>query len=163
MNLLIFGFGGHGKVCGELASEIFEEISYLDDNAPCVIGSLAEYKAYTDMYDYAFVAFGDPELRERWTRELRSNGVRITAIISEKAIVSKTAIIGEGTVVMGGAIIQTGAIVGQGCIVSAGAVVDHNAVIGDYCHINCNAVVPAGKRVPEKTKINYGEIYVEVS
>ena len=154
MKLLIIGYGGHGKVCGEIAGKTFEEVEYLDDNASEVIGRLDDYREHIDKFDFAFVAIGNTELRECWIRKLRLAGIKIATIISEKAVISKTATIGEGSIVMGGAIVQTGASVGCSSIVSAGAVIDHDAKVGNFCHINCNAVVSSGKIVPDKLKVN---------
>ncbi|MDD3240946.1 MAG: PglB [Lachnospira sp.] len=160
MKLLILGAGGHGKVCGEIARKSYEEIAFLDDNAPGVIGRMEDYEKLKG-YESAFVALGNPELREEWIEKLIASGYQIATIVSEKAVVSKLATIGEGSVVMGGAVVQTGAEIGSGCIVSAGAVVDHDAKVGSFCHINCNAVIPAMKIVADKLKVNYGQIYVE--
>ena len=40
-----------------------------------------------------------------------------------------------------------------------GAVVNHNSTIGEGCHINCNATIRSNCNVPEKTKLDCGEVF----
>lgn len=161
MKLLILGAGGHGRVCTEVARENSWEVAFLDDAPRMGIGGLKDYEELLGKCDAAFVAMGNPELREMWIKHLKDKGYEIATFISEKAVVSKTAMIGEGSIIMGGSVVQTGASIGRGSIISAGAVVDHDATVGEFCHINCNAVIPAEKKVPSGLKVIYGQIYVE--
>lgn len=68
MNLLILGCGGYGMACKDLCDElgIFEKIDFLDDNATQAIGKLNEYEKYVSSYENAFIAFGNPQLRNQW-------------------------------------------------------------------------------------------------
>lgn len=74
MGLLILGAGGHGRVVKETALSIgrneFQNIAFLDDNNPDAIGKLNEYHSFVKEYQYAFVAIGDPTLREEWFQKL---------------------------------------------------------------------------------------------
>lgn len=162
MNLLIFGAGGHGRCVKEAAESesagTFNRIEFLDDNAEIALDKLSNYDKYTDEFECAFVAIGNPELRKAWMDKLIGK-YRLLPIIHPKACISKSARIGEGCVVMAGAVIQTNATIGAGCIISANAVVDHDANIDGFCHINCGAVVPSMTYVPSGTKVNYNEVY----
>lgn len=136
------------------------EIEYLDDNAPG-IGRLEDYEKLRAEYEFAFVALGNPELREKWFEKLKTVGYKMVCLISERAMISSLNLIEEGAVVMASAVIQAGAEIGKGSIISAGAIVDHDAKVGCFSHINCNAVIPAMEKVPDKLKVNYGQVYVE--
>ena len=50
--------------CGGIASAQGWDVSFLDDNAPGVLGCLGDYEDQLKNFDYAFVALGNPELRE---------------------------------------------------------------------------------------------------
>lgn len=165
LNLLILGYGGHGRVVMETAhtSRKYEIIAFLDDRYngtdPQVIGRLSDYEEFQNDYPQAFVAIGNPAVREQWQEKLTGAGYILPTLIHPNACISPSSFIGQGTVVMMNAIMQSGAKIGNGCIVSAGAVVDHDAVVGDFCHINAGAVVAAGSRVPNGVKVDYNEVF----
>lgn len=156
--LLILGAGGHGKVCAEIAEEFGYEVTFLDDFSATPFN---QYKELRNEYDEALVALGNPILREEWMKKLEETGYKIMSLISSKAVVSKNVEIKEGSVIMAGAIIQSGVKIDRGCIVSANAVVDHDCHIGKYCHINCGAIVASMSSMPDKTKVNYGQVWNE--
>lgn len=164
MNLLIFGAGGHGYVCKEIAEAIgegrlFTKIGFLDDNNACAIGKLNDYIVFRKDYDAAFIAFGNPIAREEWQIKATEAGYHLVTLVHPNAIVSKSAVLGEGSVVMQGAVVQSRALLGKGCIVSSGAIIDHDVELGDLCHINAGAIVPALANVPNRTKVEYGQVY----
>lgn len=161
MKLLILGAGGHGKVCGEIATACGYEITFLDDNA-AETGKLEDYVKLKEGYDTAFVGIGNPELREEWFEKLKTAGYKLVRLISENAIISPSILIEEESVIMAGAVVQTGEELGCGCIISAGAIVDHDSHVGEFCHVNCGAVVPSMSKVDKKIKINYGEVWKNV-
>lgn len=169
MKLLILGAGGHGRAVAEvaLATGQYRQIAFLDDGysvqscAQNVVGKLADYQALHDAFDCAFVALGNPALRQMWQERLDSAGYCIPVLRHPAACVSPSADLRKGTVVMPGAVVQTNVRCGEGCILSAGAIVDHDAAIEAYCHINAGAVVPSMSHVPQGTKVNYGTVWCQ--
>ena len=81
--------------------------------------------------------------------------------IHPSAIISPSAKIGEGTVIMAGAVINADAVIGKHCIVNTGATVDHDCVIGDYCHIAPGANVSGGTHIGEGTWIGVGACVIQ--
>ena len=81
--------------------------------------------------------------------------------IHPSAIISPSAKIGEGSVVMAGAVINADAVIGKHCIVNTGATVDHDCVIGDYCHIAPGANVSGGTHIGEGTWIGVGACVIQ--
>ena len=81
--------------------------------------------------------------------------------IHPSAIISPSAKIGEGTVVMAGAVINADTVIGKHCIVNTGATVDHDCVIGDYCHIAPGANVSGGTHIGEGTWIGVGACVIQ--
>lgn len=164
MKLLILGAGGHGQAVAELAQLMgkFEEIAFLDDNLsahPDVIGALHDYYKWQTIYDCAFAAFGNPELRKKWQEKAIEAGYRLPILMHPTANVSRSAVFGAGTVIMAKAVVQPHVRCGEGCILSACTIVDHDAKVGDYCHINAGAIVSALTEVPSETKVDYGTIW----
>lgn len=160
-NLLIIGAGGHGRVVKETteAMRCFEKIDFLDDNSEIAIGKCKDFKQYINEYTYAFVAFGNNELRMKWVEDLTEAGFKLPVLIHPTAYVSASAEIGQGSIVCAKAVVNTNVTVGKGCIISIGALADHDGVVGECSHINTGAIVKAGCRVDRLRKIEAGIVY----
>ena len=159
MKLLILGAGSHGMNCREIAEAHYDNICFLDDFSNLAIGRLDEFEKHFNTFDAFFVALGNPQMRRDWLEKLERKGCKIATLISEKAVISKYALLGRGSVVFPGAVINGNATIQEGCIISAGAVIDHDSHVGKFCHINCNAVIASYALVPNETKIGYREIF----
>ena len=166
--LLILGAGGHGKVIADCATCMgcYEEIAFLDDVAPQknfsyqYLGSMDQYKNYIDQYDM-IVAVGNSKIREKFLEELDTAKGSIPIIIHPKAIVSRSAIIGAGTVVMPGAVINADVKIGKGAIVNTSCSIDHDSVIGDYAHIAVGAHLSGGVCIGKHTWIGAGAVVIQ--
>jgi len=104
-----------------------------------IIGDGGHAKVIKDFYpnwwvdlESTFIAIGDNASRKREAERLFGP---FQIVVHDAAIVSKSAAIGDGTVIMAGAVVQAGARIGKHCIINTGATVDHDCVIGDYAHI----------------------------
>lgn len=127
MSIRFIGNGGHFAVCMEAA--IF------------------------DASDGYFIAIGDNASRKR---EAVDRDLPYVTIQHRHAIVSASARIGEGTVIMAGAVVQAGAIIGKHCIINTGATVDHHCVLEDFVHIAPGAHLCGNVRVGEGTLVGVG-------
>lgn len=152
--LLIIGGGGHGRSVAEAARATaeFVVVGFLDDvfpklervwNIP-VLGVVADLVRWRFEVDFAIVAIGNNVLRQRVCGELRRAGFSLATVIHPRAIVSPTAMIGDGTAIMAGAIVGTEARLGEGVIVNCGAVVDHHCSVADFAHLGVNAAMAGG-------------------
>lgn len=63
-------------------------------------------------------------------------GANLPVVISPNAYCSKSASLGEGTIIMHGAIVSAKSKVGANCIVNSLALIEHDAIISDHCHIS---------------------------
>lgn len=80
------------------------------------------------------------------------------SVVHQKAYVSSTATVGEGSVILSGAILQAGARIGAHCVVSDGAVVEHDVALGDYSMVGPGAVVGGGAVVGTGAFIGLGAV-----
>ncbi len=153
--LLILGAGQYGFAAKEVAESmgIFTQIDFLDDYNEIAIGRLEDLEKTE--YDIAFVAIGNPVVRAQWLRKIR----KIATLIHPMAVVSPSAVIGEGCIVEPGAVISTGVKIGKGTIVMANAVVGHNATVGDFCQLKYNCTIPENDVVSDQTKVDCNVIY----
>lgn len=152
--MLLYGASGHGKVIKEIleAQDIVVE-AFIDDNKDLEWLSGIPVLNHIDGNHNIIVSIGDNKTRKKIVEKISCNYVNA---IHPSAIVSPSAQLGEGTVVMPGAIINADAVIGKHCIINSGASIDHECVIGDYCHIAPHASLCGQVRVGEGTLIGVG-------
>ena len=145
--LLILGAGGLGQMVGEVARAAgnWDGVAFLDDavRGADVAGKCMDYTSLTGEYPEAVAAFGDNRLRLAWTRRLLDAGYRVPSVVHPTAIVSPSAVLGPGCLVLHGAIINTNTVLGAACLVNSGALVDHDNVLEDGVHVNLHATIKA--------------------
>ncbi len=143
----IFGGGGHGRVVAESAARAGLRVEgFIDENPDRGI----RYQAFLERCQEALFgvvpAIGDNRIRRRCTEQLRRDGVLIVSVIDPAAVISPSAHVGAGAVVLAGAVINASARVEEGAIVNSSAVIEHDCVVGAYAHISPNATL-AGEAV----------------
>jgi sugar O-acyltransferase (sialic acid O-acetyltransferase NeuD family) len=160
---IIFGAGGHARVVLDtLCCAGMSVFAFVDehrrveslDGVP-VLGT--EDPVWVNMAKFNFaVAIGDNRIRAAvFERLTRRGGIPLTAL-HPSAVVSRTASIGPGTVLMAGAIVNSGTQIGSNCILNTGCSVDHDCVVGDHAHL-CPGVRVAGTvRIGEHTMLGTG-------
>lgn len=148
MNIVILGNGGHSKVVQDIIACDGDQkiVAILDDKYEFmtrVNGILYAPLFYVHriiQWDVRIVlAIGDNETRRMFSRKLDVAPNQYLTVIHPTAVVSPTAVIGNGTVVMPHALINAGSIVGDHCIINTGSIVEHDNIIGNYAHISPNA------------------------
>ncbi len=141
--VVIIGASGHGRVVADIAESCGDiVIGFLDDgnttnNKVNIIGKSADAEKYCNNETELFVAIGNCKVREKIMESL-PNANWYTAI-HPSAVISPSAVIGEGTCIMPNAVVNNSAVVGKGVIINTCASVDHDDIIGDYVHIACGA------------------------
>ncbi|RFS16369.1 acetyltransferase [Emticicia sp. C21] len=171
--VLIFGAGTLGKI----ALDIFNRnnvlvYGFLDDDKKLHNTELGEIVILGDTDDdgflkiigqktEAFVAISNAKVKKKIVEILteRRKVMPVNAI-HDRAIVSETAIIGHGNLVMANAAINPFAKIGNHCIVQSGAVVDTDAKVADYITIASGAMINAGAELAEGAFIGSGSIIV---
>ena len=166
--LLIAGAGTYALVAYEIACDmgVFCRIDFVDDTkllAPTgepVVGKTADLSTLAKEYTDGIVAIGNPDVRLKLLDRMRSEAtLKVASLISPKAYVAPSAVIGEGTVEEPFAVIHTKCCIERGCLISAGAVVGHESVCGEAVHVDCNATVPGYCAVAAKSKVPCGTVY----
>ncbi len=159
-SLLILGAGQYGQVAREvaLAQGGYARVDFLDDSSPLAIGRLEELERFE--HEAAFVAIGNPAVREQWVERIR-NGQKFTlaTLMHPRAVVMPSAQVEEGSIIEAGAIIGSNSRVGTSCIVMANAVVGHDASVGGFCQLKYHSTVPERCKVPPHTKLNCNTVF----
>lgn len=168
MNTYLFGASGHGKVIKDILNANGVKVQAFVDDNPNVNECagrpvLHEATGLSPM----IVSIGVNRIRKIVVDKLvanaeaTGNSIEFATAIHPSAIVSPSAKIGEGSVVMAGAVINADVVIGKHCIVNTGATVDHDCVIEDYCHIAPGVNVSGATHIGEGTWIGVGSSIIQ--
>lgn len=157
--MFLYGAGGHAKVImdilkaeGKLVEALIDDNEGVDElmgvkvlhNVNCGISPL-------------IVSIGNNRIR-------RSIAEKVDAVfgmaVHPSAIVSGSAKVDVGTVVMQGVIIQACVQIGKHCIINTGASIDHECVIDDFVHISPRVTLCGNVHVGEGTWIGAGTVVI---
>lgn len=165
-NIIIVGAGGHGRSVAEaiLLGKEYKIVGFVDDVWPTktevwnfpICSNTKEQERYRDLADWVVVAIGQNKIRRELMFKLSEDGFKLATIVHPAAIVSPSAILGGGCVVMAGAIIGTESKLGVGVIINAGANVDHHCKVNDYGHLGVNACMAGGSILGEDAWLQAG-------
>ena len=156
--MYLYGASGHAKeIIDILCAQGSQVEGLIDDNSE--IRELHGYPVFHGRSDLfpLIISIGDNRIRRMISQHMQ--GVFGRAI-HPSAIVSPSATIGEGTVIMQGAIVQADAQIGKHCIINTGASIDHESVIADYVHISPHSTLCGNVYVGEGSWIGAGSIVI---
>lgn len=165
--LLIVGAGGHGKVCAELAMmNYYREIVFVDDEIPAgstvldfpVVGKVSELEDLQTEEDEVFVAIGDNRQRREVFRMVAQSSARMATLCEPSAIISPSAVIGRGVLLMPRVVVNACAIVREGSILNTGSIVEHDCEVGAFSHVSPGVCLGGGVRVGEDAHLGLGAI-----
>ena len=163
-SMYLYGASGHAKVIIDiLKSKGVEILGLFDDNPN--IKSLLNYPVVGNYSpgilknNSLIITIGVNATRQKIVSSLPSDIIYGVAI-DASALISDSARVGCGTVVMQGAVIQSSTIIGRHCIINTQASVDHDCVIEDYVHISPNSCLCGGVTIGEGTQVGAGSVIV---
>lgn len=158
----IYGASGHGKVIIDIANSQNIKINYiLDDNPEVRI--LSGYEVTHEITEdvlkgNSILAVGENRIRKNLAEKFK--GCFSDALCHSSSIVSSSAKLGKGTVVMANASINGDAVMGEHCIINTGAVVEHDCHLGDFVHVSPNAALAGDVSVGEGSQIGIGAVVI---
>jgi len=160
----VFGTSGHAKVIFDtLSSNGIQNISFWDDDDSKqifvglkVLGKFEDFKN-RDSNKY-IVAIGNNLTRKNLVKRLRET---TSFAIHNASVISSSAKIGVGTVVMANATINADTVVGNHVIVNTNASIDHDCIIADFVHVSPNAALAGGVTVGEGSHIGIGACVIQ--
>ena len=158
--MYLYGASGHGKVIKEIIESQRRMVDgFIDDNVNLNELAGLPVKHSIDNTDKIIISIGANKIRKKIAERVTCKIAAAT--IHDKAVVSDTATVEEGTVVMAGAIINADTFIGKHCIVNTGASIDHECVLGDYVHISPHATLCGNVSVGEGTWIGAGTTIIQ--
>ena len=145
-----WGAGGHGKVVldAALAAHPGAAICFADDDPGrhgssfCGFPVIPYSQSFLEDSEFV-VCIGDNHRRaEKYMTGIACT--RSAIVIHPSAIVSPSARIGPGSVILARAVVNAGVTVGADSIINTGAIIEHDCTIGDHAHIAPGAILGGG-------------------
>ncbi len=144
--LLLWGAGAHGRVIHDLAWACgYREMAFVDDcpAAGLVCGSpvLRPDDERIPDYTHFVVSLGDNQARARCFDTALRLGLEAVVLIHPSAVISRSAVIGLGTMVLPQVVVGAGASIGEDCILNTACVVEHDTQVCDHVHIAVGVLI----------------------
>jgi len=167
-NLLILSSGVLATVAKDIAEEMncFDKIDVLDEKYGLPdyddsyhadsIGNLDKYESLVLDYDFAIAVFSDSNKRVEWTRKLKKARFKIVSIVSPKAALSSSSVIGEGCLIESLVGIGANVSVGECTLIAMGTIVNHSSFVGRGCNLENNCFVNTGAYVEDGKTVKFG-------
>ncbi len=162
--LIIIGAGGHGKVVAETAEACgYSDVVFVDQDWPTrqqighwsIIGQPGSITTPAMM----FCAVGHNATREQLFKHYGLE--QSPVLIHPAAVLSPSARLGAGTLVVAGAIVNADTTVGCGTILNTGCSVDHDCVLGAFTHISPGARLAGDVTIGTRSWIGIGAVVKE--
>lgn len=173
INVIGIGAGGHARVLLETLrlGSAYEVIGLLDPRPElqgqtimgvCVLGDDSLLPDLMNQgIQYFFLGVGSTsgkhKRRQVYEAAVR-HGLTPVNVIHPSAIISPTAKIGQGAILLACSIIGTQAQLGENVIVNTGAIVEHDCILESHCHIAPGAALAAEVKVGVETHIGIGAV-----
>ena len=159
----LYGASGHAKVIIDILNESKIAIaSIIDDNpkSDTILGIEIKKTIHFDLNSLknTIISIGNNKIRKKLANQLKTN---FSKAIHPKAILSKTASIGDGTVVMAGTIVNAEVKIGNHCIINTGAIIEHECVIENFAHISPSASLAGGVQIGEGSHIGINATVIQ--
>lgn len=172
-DMVLVGFGGHAKSVADTIERTgqFNIVGYTDVKEDIECGRykyLGTDDALKNIYESGVRCaavgvgyMGKGDTRDKLYKMLKDIGFELPVVVDPSAIVSETAVLGEGTFIGKGAIVNAEAKVGKMCIVNSKALVEHETVVGDYSHVAVGADLCGQVNLGDHVFVGAGAVVVQ--
>lgn len=161
--IVVVGLGGHAASIANIASDLNIAVSaYFCNSDPSNLTCkgvpvYSEFHQINHNLRNVIVAIGDNFARQQFYQSVpKENKFEFPSLIHPRAIVSKSARIGPGTVVMPGAVIGPNVSIGEFCVVNTGACIDHDCDMQDFSSLAPGVVLGGRVIIGVRSAIGMG-------
>ncbi|MDT2660862.1 acetyltransferase [Enterococcus hulanensis] len=168
--VVLVGAGGHAKVIFDVLQNLkASEFSFFDDHVQTFkgvdyLGTVSDLlNQEQSFFDHAqlVIAIGNNQVRKDVVEKLSKFDVHYMTIISPSAVVSLSAVIGEGSVVMPNAVLNADCKIGKHCIINTSSIIEHDDSIQDYVHISPGVALAGNVSIYEGTHVGIGACCIQ--
>jgi acetyltransferase EpsM len=146
MKIVVIGHGGHSKVIVDmiLSTRDNDIVGFLDDKydgleliEDIYYGPISSLEELSEKFtDIKFViAIGDNKIRQSIVQKLDLSNEDYISVKHNTSVISPTAKIGYGVVVMPNSVINADSKIGHHSIINTGSVIEHDSIVGDFSHV----------------------------
>lgn len=162
MRVILIGNGGHSRVIQDMirAHSHIKIYAILDDRNESeslingiIHAPLSSLDRLLESDTKIIVAIGSNQVRRTIVERLNLSSETFLSVVHPSAIISPSAVIGNGTVIMPSTVVNANTIVGDHCIVNTGALIEHDNRVSSYSHISPNATLTGNVTVGEGVHI----------
>lgn len=158
--IYIYGVSGHGRVVADVALACGYTIAgWIDDG----VNSAPDWETFIKTHHHCTIALGVGNNHTRFTlsQKIIRMGYHLPPLVHPSAIISPSAVIDSGTVVMPLCVINAHAIIRKGVIVNSGAIIEHDCILADYVHISPNVSLAGGVQIGNLTHVGIGSSVIQ--
>lgn len=165
MKVILIGDSGHARVIADnvtsngdtVIARLDDKYSELEKRDDCWYGpSSSVHELISQEQAKVVIAIGANAVRQKIVAKLNLSNDDYATIVHKEAIVSPSAELGQGTVVMPGVIVNAAATIGSHVILNTRLVIEHDCVIGDYAHVSPGAMITGGVSIGDGVHIGAG-------
>lgn len=158
--IYIYGASGHGLVVADIARACgYDDVVFVDDDKSKGFLSFEDIKENRD-YHIAF-GIGNNQIRAKLYKKVKENGFFTPTLIHTSSIISPSAKIEEGTVIMPNVVVNAKANIGKCVILNSSCVVEHECMIGDFVHISPKVAIAGDVKIGNFTHIGIGSSVIQ--
>ncbi|WP_406844502.1 acetyltransferase [Flavobacterium soyae] len=159
----LYGASGHCKVIIEILKSTNHKVGGILDDDPkdnflMDIPVIEFSKTEILSSDNIIISIGNNEIRKKIASNINAD---FAIAIHSKSIISESAKIDKGSVVMAGVVINAFATIGKHSIINSGSIIEHDCEIADYCHISPNVSLAGNVTIGEGTHVGIGACIIQ--
>ena len=163
MKYLLYGGSGHAKVIVDCLKLQGDEVIGIFDDAPELkeLGNVPVVGSYKSAFQpecKLIISIGNNHIRKKISKMVQHE---FGTAIAPSSMISPSASIGNGCVLMQGTIIQANSKIGEHCIINSAASVDHDCQLADFVHISPNATLCGNVSVGECSHVGAGATIIQ--
>ncbi|OAS85134.1 acetyltransferase [Metabacillus litoralis] len=166
MKIVIIGQGGHSKVINDIILSFEGKvIAYLDDKYEAFFYQNDQYFGPISSAKYIIskiknikfvIGIGDNKVRKSIYERLALPTEFYATLIHKSAIISQSASIESGSVIMARTVVNANTRIGKHSIINTGSIVEHDNRISNFVHISPNATLTGSVTINEGVHIGAG-------
>ncbi len=159
--IAVYGASGHGKVVADIAkANGYKDVIFIDDGLNDYISFEEFLNKFGNLIPIA-LGIGENRIRGIIYNKLKANNMKIQTLIHPSSVISKSVIIGEGSVIMPSVVVNADAKIGKGVILNSSCVIEHDNVIDDFAHVSPNVSLAGNVKVGSFSHIGIGACVIQ--